>query len=212
MLVLADAKLAEDLFAVVESRAGIAASFDSEEALIAEANHAASVIVVPGARGKDAAVRIARRVGPDGPRVVFLCADEESSASGGEVFTAPRREAFAVVGALCRFDHTMRMPVQILARYQMGQDGEKRLGNVLELGVGSLLFDADHELPLDGAVSVSFVVPGTTSRVRLHGTLAGRDPLNSSRVVLLDTVDAPTRATLRGFLEKRLVRTPAEVL
>jgi hypothetical protein len=212
ILVLADAALADELLAIVESRAGVAASFDSEEELIAEARHAVTVVVVPRARGKDAAVRIARRLGPEGPRVVLLCGDDESGMSAGEVITVPRREAFAVVGALCRFDHTIRLPVQILARYELGDDGDKRLGNVLELGISSLLFDADHTLPDEGAINVSFVVPGTTSRVRLYGSLGGHDPINSSRVVLLDSIEAPTRAALRGFLEKRLVRTPAEVL
>jgi hypothetical protein len=214
--VVGDPAMAEELLALVESRAGAVASFAGPEAAMAAAAKEPPAVIVVGAQlGAGVAMSLSQKCDAvpelSATRVILIGPDD--GHTGGEPFVVPRRDCFATVGALLRFDPSLRVPVQILARYELVGDAhqQKRLGNVVELGVAALSFDADQALPELGTVFVSFVVPGTGERLRLVGVLDPPRPRGSCRDVRLEGVDEDARRSLRRFIEKRLVRTPAEV-
>lgn len=218
VLVLGDAAMAGELQVLVESRGGAILSHDDVESGLAAASRATPAVVVVGAQlGAAAARAIAKRCEETtalaSARVVLIGSDDVTSP-GGEPLVVARRDCFATVGALLRFDPALRVPVQILARYElMGEAAPtKRLGNVIELGVSTLTFDADQALPDLGTLLVTFVVPGGAERVRLTGVLEPPRGRGGPRDVRLEGVDDDARRCLRRFIEKRLVRTPAEVL
>jgi hypothetical protein len=69
-----------------------------------------------------------------------------------------------------------RAAVVILCRVSAGSAG-RRLGNVLEIGVASLILEIDQPPAPPSGVSISMVVPGSGTRVTLEGVVAKQGPL-----------------------------------
>lgn len=213
ILVHGDGDLAAELELLVESRAGSVACFHDEDALRADVARSRPHVVVVGAAHAGFARALSRAFegAPAAPRVVLVAADDAPSTDGDPLVVA-RRDCFATVGALLRFDPAHRVPVTVLARYEVrGAGSGKRLGNIVELGMTSLLFESEDVLPPTGVVCVSFVVPGSGERVKLTASLDPEPQRGGHRALLLDDVDPDARRALRAFIERRLVRTPAEV-
>lgn len=216
VLVLGDREIHDELLALVESRGGTVACFEDPAELLASAFAVAPQVVVVGAAGGPqlAAALSSSFAGHERLAFARVVLVGEPASDQDDFAVAARADVFATVGALLRFDPAARVPVRVLARYELvGVGGDpRRLGNVLELGARTLRFDSEDGLPATGRIEVGFVVPGTTTRLRLAGELEPGQVGETPRIVHLGPQEPAARRALRAFIERRLCRVPAEVL
>lgn len=94
-----------------------------------------------------------------------------------------------------------RAQVQILARWSAPGQTLRKFANVLGIGKRSLIVEMDDPLEEGSAVSISFVVPGTSERVALDCTMGAPTAVNGlMRYVVIER----EQPEIDRFVEKRL--------